>query len=890
MIEFTCHENCSFCPRHEDASSIAIPTRRASLPPPPTDLPGNPALLIIGEAPGPQEDACGASFVGPTGMDLHKSYLKAMGLDTLATVYLANAVRCYSGRKPTESTVAHCRLWLADDIATICRDHPSLTILCCGKHAARAALNMGLKDATKHQGTVLPDIWATLLPTDTHTNIRVFSTNHPAYLMAGRNPSAARNVFDHLALVVAHLTGARPIDTALPSTSYTTPFCNQGTQRLRLPDYDDSFHGTPWLSLDIETYGILKKYKQTVFHPRKAAQWDGIPTSEMIRTVSIAWHHADPTCSHSLKGHTLLWANPKHRAYLFNVLADLHIKGGALLGTNLPFDIQFLRYCCPRLRIPLVPYGIQLIDLTTLSYLLYELRIDNSLKGLSQLFGITVYDHLDCDYESDLDPELLAYNQQDASATLLTIDYVISQIQSQFGEDSNKLTPYNFNIFSDALWSIIHMAESGVPFSGPRLRTIHNRCTHNMERLSDAYTTRYGAPLRGKGSGTLRDAFFTEVAETLDLLDDPRLEFTKETKAVSTARNNLNLFVEVAQPRSDIGRQLSLIKRFKTYEKIVGSYTRPILDGSMTPRGWSNASRMVRGIVYPSWFAVPSGIKDTTSDTSGGTVQGRWSAKHPAIQTDPKIIHRCIVSRWPGGIIGHWDYSQMELRIAALLSGDTCMLASYADLTCDFHEATLCSIRGLSPEEARKLPNYSDLRWAAKQVNFGMIYGATALRLQTTLREDVGLDWPLPDVERAIAIMKFQWSGLMSFQRTLLHEAQTTNRISLPLVGHTRTFEGSPKTVRLTYYNEILNFPIQTMAALILQNAQAAITRQLVANNYRSVLILNCHDAIELDIHPSEVNDITSLVEAALPCPPLFRDLCSHLGRTVPLVHESMMT
>lgn len=150
-----------------------------------------PRLMVVGEAPGADEDATGRPFVGRAGQLLTRM-LAAIGL-AREDVYIGNVLKCRppDNRPPRPDEVAACRPYLLEQIRLL---EPAL-VLVLGNHAARAVLgtDRGI-GSIRGRVTVSPD------------GIRVLPTFHPAYLL--RNPAAKREAWEDLQMV-ERLLGAR---------------------------------------------------------------------------------------------------------------------------------------------------------------------------------------------------------------------------------------------------------------------------------------------------------------------------------------------------------------------------------------------------------------------------------------------------------------------------------------------------------------------------------------------------------------------------------------------------------------------------------------------------------------------------------------------------------
>jgi DNA polymerase len=181
------------CPELEDLRTAALACRRCGLCESRTQVvfgegARRPALMVIGEAPGADEDATGRPFVGKAGQLLTRM-LAAIGLSR-DDVYIANVLKCRppENRPPAPSEVAACRPFLREQIERL---EPRLLLL-LGNHATRAVLGTD-RGITSMRGrlTASPEGWRTL------------PTYHPAYLL--RNPDAKREAWADLLLAAATL-------------------------------------------------------------------------------------------------------------------------------------------------------------------------------------------------------------------------------------------------------------------------------------------------------------------------------------------------------------------------------------------------------------------------------------------------------------------------------------------------------------------------------------------------------------------------------------------------------------------------------------------------------------------------------------------------------------
>jgi DNA polymerase-1 len=200
------------------------------------------------------------------------------------------------------------------------------------------------------------------------------------------------------------------------------------------------------------------------------------------------------------------------------------------------------------------------------------------------------------------------------------------------------------------------------------------------------------------------------------------------------------------------------------------------------------------------------------------------------------------------------DYSQIELRIMAHLSGDEALIAAF-ESGHDFHAATASRVFGLPPEEVGP-----ELRAKIKAMNYGLAYGLSAYGLSQQLRIT-------PDEARGLMEEYFKEFGGV---RDYLHEVVSRARTD----GYTATMMGRRRYLPdLTSDNRqrremaermALNAPIQGSAADVIKVAMLAVDSSLAAAELRSRMLLQVHDELIIEVAPGEFGAARDLVCAAM--------------------------
>ncbi len=655
------------------------------------------------------------------------------------------------------------------------------------------------------------------------------------------------------------------------------------------------------ISLDIETYGITRFTAagrllptQSVFHPARSVDVDGCPIRDLVQTVSVTVADRDGDLAHLRPGPTFVFQLhiPAHRKHLARWLA--HSR--TILGMNLQFDLLYLR-SQPDLRFHLEHQT--LIDLSVLNYLHSELRPERSLKALGPILGTHAYpkEQLDRDkkYHDARDPELHRYNAADTHNTLLACTELGRRIRTDY-PDTDKLSPECITHYSDTIWTVVRMSESGVPMDRAGLSELEQSVVSRMRDAEDAAAS-LGLVLTGPGSAKSKLALMQSACTWIEHNRDPAIrshplfQLTETKKEIAVNDVNRQLFLSF-QPPTDLADQLNLLGTYSSHQKLLSSYLYPLLRHQrMDPT--NKSSRLVArpnspvGVSYPTWFVTPTASKDGAGG-EGGTLQGRITCKNFRHQTDPDEIKKFYRSRWTRGHIVGYDLSQIEMVVAGLLSGDADLLAAFrADPPLDLHTSRAVQVFG---PDIKENPDFKKVyRQAAKGANFGDLFRAGAPTLQTQVFKMTGVVVPMSICENIVKTRSASRPGLWHWQETLIRETRARGYVALPLIGQSRRFMGGDAYD----ISEIVNMPIQCTAGNVLLRIQHQLHRTLPSINAPSpdiLMFLNVYDAIYFDCRSDTAVDRLDT---------LFRDaftyvttqgywarLCQLLGRSVPIRYE----
>jgi len=240
-----------------------------------------------------------------------------------------------------------------------------------------------------------------------------------------------------------------------------------------------------------------------------------------------------------------------------------------------------------------------------------------------------------------------------------------------------------------------------------------------------------------------------------------------------------------------------------------------------------------------------------TTYSQAVAVTGRLASNDPNLQNIPvrtvegRKIREAFIAE-PGHVIVSADYSQIELRIMAHLSGDAGLLKAFAE-DADIHRATAAEVQGVPPDQVT-----ADMRRMAKAVNFGLIYGMSEFGLAQQL-----------NVERAVArayIDRYfaRYPGVLDYMNRTREAARAQGFVST-LFGrrlYLPELSGGAPARRQGAERAAINAPMQGTAADLIKLAMIAVQGWLDASGLKSKLIMQVHDELVLEVPEGELETV----------------------------------
>lgn len=236
---------------------------------------------------------------------------------------------------------------------------------------------------------------------------------------------------------------------------------------------------------------------------------------------------------------------------------------------------------------------------------------------------------------------------------------------------------------------------------------------------------------------------------------------------------------------------------------------------------------------------------------------GRLSSNNPNLQNIPirtergRLIRKAFIARDENYTLLSADYSQIELRIIAALSGEENMIKAFQNKE-DIHRSTAAKVFNVPLEEVTK-----EQRSNAKTVNFGIIYGVSAFGLsnQTSLSRK-------ESAELIDAYYK-SYPKLKSYMQEQVDFARE-NGYAQTVLGRRRYLKdinSANMMVKSGAERNAVNAPIQGSAADIIKIAMINIYKKLTTENWKSKMLLQVHDELVFDVHNSEIEKIQPMIK-----------------------------
>ena len=310
-----------------------------------------------------------------------------------------------------------------------------------------------------------------------------------------------------------------------------------------------------------------------------------------------------------------------------------------------------------------------------------------------------------------------------------------------------------------------------------------------------------------------------------------------DPKAKPNARGQYSTDETTLQEIADRHPIVDEILEFRAAKKLLGTYIEP----------------------FPGYISPRDGRIHTTFNQAL-TSTGRLSSSNPNLQNIPirtergRGIRAAFVPGTPDGLILSADYSQIELRIMAHLSGDEHLCAAFREGV-DVHSTTAAKIFGIPVEGVTAAQ-----RRVAKTTNFGIMYGISSFGLAQRLR--IGRKEAKSLIDGYFA----SFPSIRSFIDGTLEKTREKGYAET-LFGRRRyipDINSHNANVRALAERNAVNAPIQGTAADIIKLAMVEVDRRMTEQGLRSRMVLQIHDELVFDVIPTEAEALKTLVVDAM--------------------------
>lgn len=352
-----------------------------------------------------------------------------------------------------------------------------------------------------------------------------------------------------------------------------------------------------------------------------------------------------------------------------------------------------------------------------------------------------------------------------------------------------------------------------------------------------------GGLSRGYGErlAALEESIYREAGERFNLGSTPRLrEVLFGRLKLEPSRRTKTGFSTDADVLEGLAGQhpvVSLLLEWRQLTKLKSTYVDAL------PR-----------LVNPETGRVHTSYNQAVAST------GRLSSSEPNLQNIPirtaegREIRRAFIAREKDWVLLDADYSQIELRILAHLSGDEGLVRAFME-DADVHQRTAARVMGVEPEAVTP-----EMRSRAKVVNFGIVYGMGARGLAQALDIDTG------EARRFIDDYFRSYPGVKRFIDTTVASARRDGTVGT-MFGRTRRLpdiDSSNPGARAFSERIAVNTPVQGTAADIIKIAMVSVDREIRARGLATRMILTVHDELLFDVPRTELDEATVLVREGM--------------------------
>lgn len=789
-----------------------------------------PLLAIVGDYPSQYEDKSRLPFYGGGG-DLVREVLRDLGVVPTRDCWLTNSVRCKPFEKIKDSQVKACREFLIDELLHV----DPVVIVCMGASAVYSILGKkGIKD---ERGVPRKVTLQSLSGGGEYKEFTVIPTIHAAQVL--RNASTLKVFVRDLekAVKIAREGGAIPEP---PTVNYRVVATAADAEEFKA-----EIRSAKRFAWDTETTGLNPfapgaKIVCATFSTKPGSGWlIPLHTIEREDPTSVNLKLSFAECEKLFR-----WALTKIKR--------------EVIGQNLKFDELFVRATLGWQPRPAA------FDTGVAYHLLSEEESQmgaNGLKSMAWEFTLMggyetpfleKYPHA---YDGTMD-RIPLMNHEDPKASLLhyacgDVDVTMQVYEALLPRIKEEELEVPLKLEMQKLQLLVDMEFRGARIDWELHSNLMTEFPRELERIKDRLRqfpeVQKAEKLISGGGGQQEflepDAFNPNSPQQVQTLCMAVLQLPRiEGKQTSTGKQSVDagaieIWCRSLSPNAPAAQILNTIREYKQMQKLFSTYVDPLVK-----------LRDENGFIH-------------TTFKSTGTITWRLASANPNLMNLPRaddgregLGKGSVKALFVGGEPGWWvmeaDYSQIELRILALVAQDELMIETYVN-GADIHTSTASRVFRVPPDEVSKVQ-----RTAAKTVNFGIVYGQTAEGLADSLRISK------EEAESYIGAFYGSYTGVADWMSATRAHAGTHGWVK-SLFGHRRhvnnVFSGD-MMVREKALRQAVNSVIQGTASNMAIYAEMFLNKLFQQSGLRSYCFGQVHDSIWITGPPEEQDEVAELV------------------------------
>jgi DNA polymerase-1 len=374
---------------------------------------------------------------------------------------------------------------------------------------------------------------------------------------------------------------------------------------------------------------------------------------------------------------------------------------------------------------------------------------------------------------------------------------------------------------------LIEIEEHGVTLNTKLLKSISNQLSSELDKLQKLIYKHAG------------ETFNINSPQQLGIILFDKLEVHKELNMRKPKRTKTGQYATSEQ----------VLERYHRHP-----LTRDILEYRKLSKLKNTYVDALPDLIHKKTGRIHTSFNQTIAST------GRLSSVNPNLQNIPirteigRQMRKAFTTSQKNSMIMSADYSQIELRIMAHLSGDEKMRQSFAR-NLDIHAATAAQIFNIPMDEVTQ-----EHRRKAKEINFGIIYGMSRYGLANRL------DISVVEAEQFIFEYFATYPKIQDFMRKTIAEANEKGfvRTMKGRIRYLPQIHSSNRQLREFSERTAINTPIQGSAADLIKMAMINIHKDMTDNATKSKMILQVHDELVFDVPEDEIDFMKSMVKTKM--------------------------